>query len=168
MNFDKLIDLRASAREFTDEKVSKDDIDKLVHAANRAPIASGEYDKSRLTVISDRDLIGEIVDEFRKKLDTDRDPLYGAGLFIIFSSSKDSTAKYEDAGCVIENIHLKATELGLGSCYIRGMVNSLGDEAAYIKKLGLDEGFYPVSGIVIGHVDQMPKAKGNALKTNFI
>lgn len=84
------------------------------------------------------------------------------------SSSKDISSKYEDAGCVLENISLAATNLNLGSCYIRGLVNNLSDDANYIRKLNLDEGYFPVSGIVIGHIEGELIAKDHNIITNRI
>ena len=89
-------------------------------------------------------------------------------MFIIFSSSKDTSAAYEDAGCVIEHICLKATEMGLASCYIRGSVNALGKEASYIKDLDLDPGFYPISGLIVGYADGDAQIKNHHIKTNYI
>ena len=68
----------------------------------------------------------------------------------------------------MENIALAATSLGLGSCYIRGLVNKLGADAHYIDKLGLDEGYNPVSGIVIGHSGEDLIGKDHEIITNFI
>ena len=58
--------------------------------------------------------------------------------------------------------------MGLGSCYIRGAINSIGKDGKYIEKLSLDEGFYPVSGVVIGYVDSEIPPRKHEIKTNFI
>lgn len=168
MNFDEILGRRHSTRDFNDKKVSDEDIKKILESANRSPIANGQYEKSRLTVIRDKNLLDQMLAEFKEKTGKDHNPLYGAGCFILFSSSKDSTARFEDAGCVIENMTLKATELGINSCYIRGMVNSLGPDAEYIKKLNLDEGFFPVSGLCLGYSNKDPDIKENVIKANYI
>ena len=168
MNFYEVLEKRVSTRKFTDEKISDEDIKKLLDAAYKAPIGNGKYDACRLSVIKDKSLIEEISKEYIKKADKKSDPLFDGRLFIIFSSNKDVTTKYEDAGCVLENISLAATSLGLGSCYIRGTINNLGPDANYIKKLDLDEGFYPVSGIIIGHPASELKGKDHHIETNFI
>lgn len=168
MDFYDVLSKRVSTRKFTDEKVSGEDIKILIDAANKAPIAMGQYDSTRLTVIEDRDLIKEISQEYKDFTGKDSDALYNAPVFIIFSSNKDNTSKYEDAGCVLENIGLAATSLDLGSCYIRGLVNSLGKDAKYIDKLKLDRGYYPVSGIIVGHSEDELKGKDHNIITNCI
>ena len=168
MDFYDVLSKRVSTRKFTDEKLSNEDIKILIDAANKAPIAHGEYEKCRLSVITDKTFIEEISKEYQEKFEKKSDPLFNAPLFIIFSSSKDITSKYEDAGCVLENIALAATSLNLGSCYIRGLVNNLGKEAKYIDKLKLDEGYYPVSGIIVGHSEDELKGKDHNIITNYI
>lgn len=168
MDFYDVLSKRVSTRKFTDEKISGEDIKILLDAANKAPIAMGQYDSSRLTVIEDRDLIKEISQEYKDFTGKDSDALYNAPVFIIFSSNKDNTSKYEDAGCVLENIALAATNLNLGSCYIRGLVNKLGNEAKYIDKLMLDRGYNPVSGIIVGHSEDELKGKDHKILTNHI
>ena len=168
MDFYDVLSKRVSTRKFTDEKISGEDIKILLDAANKAPIAMGQYDSSRLTVIEDRDLIKEISQEYKDFTGKDSDALYNAPVFIIFSSNKDNTSKYEDAGCVLENIALAATNLNLGSCYIRGLVNKLGNEAKYIDKLMLDRGYYSVSGIIVGHSEDELKGKDHKILTNHI
>ena len=168
MDFYDVLSKRVSTRKFTDEKLRNEDIKILIDAANKAPIAMGQYDASRLTVIEDSSLIKEISEEYKEFTGKESDALYNAPVFIIFSSDKDNTSKYEDAGCVLENIALAATSLDLGSCYIRGLVNNLGKEAKYIDKLKLDEGYYPVSGIIVGHSEDEIKGKDHNIITNYI
>lgn len=168
MDFYDVLEKRVSTRKFEKEKVSDVDINQLLYAAYKAPIANGLYDKCRLTVIKEKSLIEEISKEYMQLNGSDKDSLFDAPLFILFSSSKEDNSKYEDAGCVLENISLAASSLNLGSCYIRGAINSLGNEAKYIEKLNLDEGFFPVSGIVIGKTSKELKAKDHKITTNFI
>lgn len=58
--------------------------------------------------------------------------------------------------------------MGIGSVYIRGMINSLGPDAAYIKKLGLDPEFVPVSGVALGYTEKFPDPKDHKIETNYI
>ena len=168
MDFYEVLGKRVSTRKFSDEKVSDKDIEKLIDAANKAPIGMGTYDECRLTVIRDKSLIKEISKEYMEKMDKKSDPLFDAPLLIIFSSSKENDLRFQDAGCVLENISLAATSLNLGSCYIWGTFHNLGKDGAYIEKLNLDDGFSPVSGIVIGHPESELVGKDHIIPTNFI
>ena len=169
MNFYEVLEKRVSTRKYTDEKVRDADIKKQIDAAYKAPIGLGAYDNCRLTVIKDKSLIEEISKEYMDKLDKKSAPLFNAPLLIIFSSdNKENDLRFQDAGCLLENISLAATSLDLGSCYIRGVFHNLGDEGKYIEKLNLDEGFYPVSGIVIGHPEAKLVGKEHTIKTDII
>lgn len=169
MDFYKVLEKRVSTRKYTDKKVSDENIKKLLDAAYKAPIGLGAYDKSRLNVIKDKTLIEAISREYQEKMDKKSDPLFNAPLLIIFSSdNKENDLRFQDAGCVLENISLAATSLGLGSCYIRGVFHNLGDSGKYIEKLNLDQGFCPVSGIIIGHSEDELSGKEHTIKTNFI
>ena len=168
MDFYEVLGKRVSTRKFTEKKVSDEDIKILVDAANKAPIGLGTYDDCRLSVIKDKSLIEEISDQYKEKLEKTADPLFDAPLLIVFSSNKDNDLRYQDAGCVLENISLAATSLNLGSCYIRGVFNALGSDGSYIKKLGLDDGFNPVAGIVIGHTDTKLAGKEHNIPTTYI
>ena len=84
------------------------------------------------------------------------------------SSSRDTLVEYEDVGCLIEHMALKATELGLGSCYIRGVFHSMGPNAKYIEKLNLPDGFRPISGLVVGKIDHDLEGKDHKIEISYI
>lgn len=168
MEFDKVLDSRVSTRKFVGDSLKDEEIEKLLVAARKAPIAMGQYDTVNLTVIRDEKLLQEISKEYNELKSKEDDSLYGAKTFILFSSSKEELSKYEDAGCILENIALKATDMNLGSVYIRGLVFGLGEDAKYISKLNLPEGFKPVSGIVLGYVEEELEGKNHEIKVNYI
>lgn len=168
MEFDKVLEKRVSARDFTDQKLTDEEVAEILDAANKAPIAMGEYDKCQLIVIRDKALLEEISEEYRKKAGVKHDALYGAPVMILFTSSKETSAAFEDCGCVLENIALKATVMGLGSCYIRGAIQSLGNDATYLDSLDLANKFHPVSGIILGHSKKENPPKDHKIRANFI
>ena len=88
MNFYDVLQKRVSTRSFTDQKVSEEDIKILLDAAKKAPIANGAYEACRLTVITDKSLIEEISREYNEFAGKESDSLFGAPLFLIFSSNK--------------------------------------------------------------------------------
>lgn len=168
MEFDKVLEKRVSSRKFLDEKLTKEEIEKLIDAAKKSPIGNGAYDSVHLTVITDKNLINEMSKEYNKVENKEADSLYGASTFIMFSSNRDTSVEYEDAGCVIQNMSLKATQMGLGSCYIRGLVHTLGPDANYVKKLNLPEGFRPISGLVVGKIDNDLVGKEHSMEVTYI
>lgn len=70
-----------------------------------------------------------------------------------------------DCGIIVENIHLKATELGLSSVILRGFVGHLGEKAQYLKLSGLGNDIKPVIAIGIGYAKKSDNVKPS--KRNF-
>ena len=168
MDFDKVVSSRVSTRKFLQEEVSQKDLEKLIDACNKSPIAVGQYEKCQLLVIRNKEIFNLIEEEYKEVSGNNHNPLFDAPVLFLFVSSKDDSQRYEDCGCVLENLCLKATDLSLGSCYIRGAISRLGKNARYIKKLELREGFYPVSGAVVGKVDHELIGKDHQMEVRFI
>lgn len=168
MEFDEVLIKRVSTRKFKDQPLSDEDIKKLLFAAKRAPIGRGLYEDHRLTVVRNKDFIRAISGEYSEKNGKDTDSLYGAPTIIFVSSKGEDPIKIADTAIILENIALKATDLGIGSCYIWGLVNNLGKDGEYIKHLGLPEGFRPKSAIILGYTDDLPTSKDHDIEANFI
>ena len=67
-------------------------------------------------------------------------------------------ARYSAAAA--ENACLKATELGLGSCWSSTLpgVNDCPEVASAMKKLGLNNGYRVFASVVLGHAAENPSA----------
>ena len=115
----------------------------------RFPLYSGGHN---LVVVRDREILDLIAKE-EKEETGGGDPLFGAPLLFLICRTKEAVdylMRY-DAGIIAEHIHLKATELGLGSVILFGFIRHLGENAEYIKKMNLPEGVYPLLGVAVGH-----------------
>jgi nitroreductase len=75
---------------------------------------------------------------------------YGASTFIIISIKEIRGAEKANAACVIENMLLAATDLGLGSVYT-WTINFIHKNAEIMASLGLPVDFLPVFGVAIGY-----------------
>ncbi|WP_461864307.1 nitroreductase family protein [Thermococcus sp.] len=148
MELDEAIRRRASIRYYSDTPVPEDVLRELIAAAVRAPTASGlenwlfvayntENARERIyKLLMDghieyfrgRGLPEEKMKKFLERLERGmyRAPLY-LGVFInreikALRDEKYSTLEFcwalESAAMAIENLMLKAVELGLGTCYI--------------------------------------------------
>ena len=152
MEFDKVIENRVSTRAFLDKKIEREDLEKIVKAGVKAPVGKSLYENMAITVITSRDFIKEILDEAREIVnDPNANPIYSAPYLIIISAKDGHVTRLEDTACIIENMSLKATDLEIGSCYIRGMFERFDKNARFIKKLNLEENFYPVHGLILGY-----------------
>ena len=94
MDFDKVLSARVSSRKFVGGALSDEEIEKLLDAAKKSPIASGRYESIYLTVIRNEEFIREISDEYNVLKNKKEDSLYGSKTFIIVSSNKEDTSKY--------------------------------------------------------------------------
>ena len=113
-----MIDLlknRRSIRKFTYEKVSKEDLEKILKSALLAPSSMGKK-PIELIVVEDKDTIAKL--ETCKKFGTL--PLKTAPLAIVVIGDSDlSDVWVEDASIVSTLIQLEAEKLGLGSTWIQ-------------------------------------------------
>lgn len=153
MEFQDVLALRQSARSYTEEPVGKEDIANILAAAQRAPVGMHNYKGYILTVITSAAVRGMMKEAYAKATEKPNDPSYGAPLFILVSKTKDAIdelVKY-DAACLIENMHLAATELGLGSVYIHGMIVAIRGEKEWQAEASLPADAVPVCGISVGH-----------------
>ena len=81
--FDAIVN-RKSVRSYTGEPLTDEELDKLLAAANCAPVASAMYHTNHLTVIKDRELLAEIEKAFGAYAGReDVHPLYNAPVFIL-------------------------------------------------------------------------------------
>ncbi|MDR1638051.1 MAG: nitroreductase family protein, partial [Clostridiales bacterium] len=176
MDFFDLLKRRCSARSFTQEPIPQEAVSKILLAANSAPVGSSMYKDLRLTAVKDRGLLDKlsvaaikrIEDRSRQALitreikpealppKTNRDPFYGAPLAIFVSHRKQSLQpgiEFSNVACVALSMQLAATELGLGSVFIWGVLEAMRDipELDNTHLLNLPEGFEPLLGIAIGY-----------------
>lgn len=165
------MEARRSVRAYTDEKVTDEEIAKLLQAADTAPVGMNLKENMHITVVKDEELLGE----FRNG--ADRDLTYGAPLLVIVSTKTDERFGAEidgaNASCVVENILIEATALGLGSVYLWGVTRGILPAHPEIQeKLNLPQGFKPFCAAAIGHsaepVDPAKVGKRKKIEADII
>lgn len=110
---------RRSVRSFTDQQVSKSDLDIILQAALYAPTGRNSQ-MWRFTVIQDKEkllALNDVVKKIQKSTD-DYNFYYNAPTLILVSHIKDSPLAPYDCACALENIFLAAHALDIGSCWI--------------------------------------------------
>ena len=60
MDFEQVLTLRQTTRKYTDQKVSDSDLEKILQAAQTAPLAAGDDKTTHLTLVKDPVLMEEI------------------------------------------------------------------------------------------------------------
>jgi nitroreductase len=187
MELDEAINKRTSVRYFLEKPVPEEDVIKLIESAIRAPTASGlenwlfvvfksdEARKKLYELIAKgmemyyRDILPEEkIAKLRKRVE---EGMYKAPVYIaVFTDRKTRFLRgkefeevefiwsVESAAMAIQNLMLKAVELGLGTVYI-GITNFRGIEEKVRELAGLDENHYLVGVIPVGYPKNEPKPR---------
>ncbi|MCL2791397.1 MAG: nitroreductase family protein [Desulfobulbus sp.] len=149
-----LIDLlrtRRSVRKFTEQPIAPETIDLLVEAALRSPSSKGNS-PWELIVVTNRETLQQLAVAKAHGAAF----LHGAPLAIVVCADPaKSDVWVEDAAIAATLIHLQATDLGLGSCWVQIRLRQRGDgsdaQAFLDDLLGLPAGMMVLAIVGIGH-----------------
>jgi nitroreductase len=170
MELDACIKGRRSVRAYTDETVSKQQIEAVLEAGTWAPTGMGR-EPWRFIIVENKDLIKLVSDTTKecvkqmmptlaKQFCTEADIVcYNAPMLVLVCTEKDQQwghVSLLDSVLATQNMFLKAYELGLGTCYM-GFVQLLNSKPNVLHKLGVPENYEMAVSFIIGH----PKAKQN-------
>lgn len=146
MDFFKLASERFSVREFTDEPVDQDTINKILKAAHIAPTGCN-YQPFRILVLN--------TPASTEKLKKCTKCHFGTNCAMLVCYNKDEcwTRKYDgaqsglvDACIVTTHMMLQAAELKIGSCWVMHF-----DPFAMREEFNIPENIEPVALLVMGH-----------------
>lgn len=176
MEFDKVIQNRRSIREFSSQMIDKNNIIKLIECARLAPSA-GNRQPWHFVILEDKikNEVANIMESEIKTADIILDKSNYATrqynptsslkasikiikeapiLILVFRKKNDNWLEgdYLSIGCAVEHICLKATELELGSLWIRDIVYTR-DKISNL--MGYDD-MELVTGVVIGYSIEYP------------
>ena len=163
MDFDEIINNRRSARFFTDEDVSNEQINKILQSASIAPSARNRQPwKFYILNNEQKNHIMEMLFEWDRLNPKERTSVKGTAeqiktanrMIMIYSDNYKSKSKnknykkpdYLSLGCAIENMSLQAINLGLGSCIL---CDTLYIENEIDEYLGINN-FEQICGFIIG------------------
>ncbi len=168
MDLDTCIKGRRSVRAYTEESVSKEQVDEVLEAAVWAPSGMGRQ-PWRFVIVENKDLIKLASDETKEQVKKNMPPLaaqfstdkdiicYNAPMLILICTEKDpqwANVNLLDSVLAAQNIFLKAHELGLGTCYM-GFMQFLSSNPEVLYKLGMSKNCELMVPLIIGH----PKTK---------
>lgn len=156
MDLEDVLYLRRTTRKYQPQQIQEDALQRLLEAAQAAPLAMGDDQSTHLTVVQDPGLLQQIRDAVQtvsRKTGLPLDPLHGAPTLILVSATDLSEDHIElcNAACVIENMSLQATALNLGSSYIWGCLRILRQHKELLAMLQIPEGYEILSGFVVGY-----------------
>lgn len=180
----KLMDIiksRHSIRKYTDRQISRSDLETILEAGNYAPNAGGGQ-RSMMVAMHNRELVTHIgrlnLARFdrtnlagsyvsKEQPSTIDDPdikngFYDAPTVICVFCQDNFLFKTADAFCMMENMILQATELGIASCIIsRGAETFDSEEGqSLMREWGVLEGYACQGFVILGYIDgEQPHSK---------
>ncbi len=151
----ELINTRRSIRRYTEQPVDDTQLLKLLEAAMNAPTARN-LQEWKFVVIKNKELQAKIA----KAMPNTHMSAHAAACIVVLGDKtiqpKDEYI-YVDCGAAIENLLLKAHEMGLGCCWCAVGPNE--DRIAPMRELlNLPEHLVPVANIAIGWPDETKEA----------
>lgn len=147
---------RRSTRRFTDEKVTRDELEKILEAALLAPTSRNRKPCNFMVVERQ-----ETLRELSQCKDHGAELLKDAPLAIVVLADTRITDTWsEDSSIALTFMHLMATELGLGSCWVQ--VHMRKKDGVYAEEVVREilkvDSHYRIAGILaVGHSDDIPK-----------
>jgi len=148
---------RRSIRKYKDQKISKEDIDKILKAAMYAPSAMN-LQAWHFIVIDNRDVLIESIKSipYAEMLKQSAAAILVCGDSLI---EKNESWLLQNCSASTQNILLSAHGSGIGSCWIA--IHGMDDVYKNVKaQFKLPENIVPVSLISLGYPDEEVKAEG--------
>ena len=148
---------RRSTRKFRDEDISKQDLDLILHSALLAPTSMNRKPCNFMVVERKETL---------KELSECKD--MGAGLIagankaiVVIADSMIADTWIEDSSIALTYMHLMATELDIGSCWVQTHLRSKdGKDSEEVVRdiLKIDSHYRIVGMLALGYSDDIPQA----------
>ncbi len=198
MEFQEVLNARQSTRRFKPDQITEEQLNLLLQAAERTPVGSSMYCDIHLTVVQDQAVLLRLCEAAWERFSTkekveeiagavaDKTPVaagkhkpnlfYGAPTVIFVSHRKQTLQpgiEWSNVSGIVNQMHLAATNLGLGSCYMWGALESMRmlPHLDHTDELNLPEGFEPLLALAVGYPEGELKAEGTAhgpLSINYI
>lgn len=153
------IKTRRSVRSFTNQKISRSDLELIVEAAVYAPSAMNRQ-SWKFTVVQDKEKIESLAKAIRTVLGRDENyNFYRPDTLILASNERDNPNGAEDCACALENMFLAAHALGIGSVWIN-QLKGICDEPqvrAVLNKLHLPKEHIVLGMAALGYPAASPK-----------
>ena len=165
---------RTSTRKFTEVQISEDNLQTILKAGMAAPVGSGLYDSLHITIIQDMEIlnaIGDAVTEMvSKKFGKQMDKNFGAPTMIVVSSKPAAFpgVEYANAACVIENMAIAATSLGIDNVVWAGPTAIISKDTEIRSAVNIPDGFNPVLCLSLGYGAEENAPKKHEIASNRI
>lgn len=161
MELEQVLNTRRSHRVFLDDKINQDLIKELIIAATKAPV-SCNLQITKYIVVNDKSVLKKLSDKVSGKFN------YSPCIIVVIHDNRFSIGRSSgifSTAMAVENMILKATELGLGTCALAGF-----NKDDKIKKILNIPNYFDIDLLlVVGYIDnklklpEIPKIEINQL-----
>ena len=147
MEFIDVLLKRRSTRKFNDNPITKDELDKILKAGLLAPLVV-ERQETLAELAQAKDHGAELLRDADKAI-------------VVIADTMISDTWCEDSSIALTYLHLAATDLGIGSCWVQ--IHMRKKDGVYAEKVVRDiikiDEHYRIAGIMaLGHSDDIPQA----------
>lgn len=151
---------RRSVRQYTDERVPRERLERIVQAGLLSPTGRNKRDWE-FVIVEGRDTLSRLA---RARSGGAAKMLSGAAAaIVVFGDPSDTDVWCEDCSIAMSNMHLMADSLGLGSCWIQGRLRTAEDGRStdeFVREvLGVPEGLSLEAMLSIGVPAKRPAAR---------
>ncbi len=174
MNTLEAIAKRKSTRAYKPVQIPEDALASIIKAGCAAPVARAQYDSLHITVIQSEEILSKIAEGASemlfKMMGVRKNMNFGAKTMIVISSVTSAMPgmDYANAGIILENMVLAATDLGIDSCIMGAPTAILAQNEELIKAAGIPDGFKPLLGAVFGYAVEDAPAKSHEITVNRV
>ena len=147
---------RSSARAYSEEDVTNDELEAVIEAGLQGPTGMNKKEIHFSVVKGDNPILDELDAEKRALRGQEKQPhnfYYEAPVLIFLSAEDDFKWSKLDAGIAVQNMAIAAESLGLGNLIIGCVYDALhGEKKAYFNKaLAIPEGYSFQIALAVGH-----------------
>ncbi len=174
MNAIESIKKRKSTRSYNSKQINNSNLEMILQAGMAAPVGSNAYDSLHITVVQNQEIFNKInvavTEMIYKILGKKMDKNFGAPT-MIFVSSKPAmmpSLEYANAACVLENMAIAATSLGIDNIIWGGAAAAVAQDADLQKALEIPEGYKPVLCISLGYAKEDEAPKKHVINVNKV
>ncbi len=162
------IKTRRSIRAYKPDAVPATLLNAVLEAGTYAPTGGGHQSPVIIAVTSEK-FRKEIAELNAGVMGSSSDPYYGAPVIVLVLAEGTANTFVEDGSCVLENMMLAASSLGLGSVWVHREREIFDSERgkALLREWGLPETLRGVGSLALGYPAAEPKPAAKR-KDNYI
>lgn len=164
------IQTRRSVRKYTDEPVTKEQIDQIIEAGLYAASGMGKQSPVILAV-TNREIRDELSAMNAAVMHREgTDPFYGAPYVLVVLADRTVGTAVYDGSLAMGNMMLAAHELGLGTCWIHRAKEVFDSERGkeILKQAGVEGDYEGIGNLILGHPDESVQPKAAPRKENRV